>query len=230
MKLKSLLLPYDVFTRHKIIAELAGKTASVLDVGGSLKELSQFLPSRIRLFTVDLIGGDVIYDGKNLPFKTGAVDTVVSIDTIEHIPQKTRQEFIKELARVAKRKLIIAAPLGTKAHIQSEKLELQSQKTRKEATGQYLQEHVKHGLPMMQEIKHWLKNYPHSQIIFSGDFRTAQLLFKLHQSQIKLPKLGRLWFESKKFISAIINLGLFPIEKQVPLSQTVNRFYLKINL
>src|SRR3990167_5614694 len=99
MSLKSLLLPYDIYSRHKIVAQLIHRSGTVLDVGGSLRELAKFLPTQIELFSTDVIGGDVVFDGKNLPFKDRSFETVVSIDTMEHIPSKDRLEFLQELAR-----------------------------------------------------------------------------------------------------------------------------------
>lgn len=229
MSLKSLLLPYDVYSRHKIVAQLIHRFGTVLDVGGSLKELGQFLPPNIRMFTADVVGGDVLYDGKHLPFKDKSVATVVSIDTVEHIPSSSRQELIQELVRIAKKRVVIAAPMGTKAHIRAEKNELEYQKSHRHPD-HYLVEHVQYGLPTMTEIKHWTKKFPDHNLLFQGNFRTAQKLFRLQQSEINVPRLGRLWYELKKPIFAMINIALFPWDKNVSFSESVNRFYLQINL
>ena len=230
MSLKSLLLPYDVYSRHKIVAQLIHRSGTVLDVGGSLKELQQFLPANITLFTVDVIGGDVLYDGAHLPFKNKSVETVVSIDTMEHIPAQIRPTFISQLAQIAQKRLIIAAPLGTPAHSQAEYQELERQKTRHQKLDHYLVEHVKYGLPTVAQIKSWTKNFPHHNLLFEGNFHTSQRLFRLQQTQINFPKLGKLWYELRKLIFAMINILMFPQEKEVSFSQSVNRFYLQINL
>ena len=229
MNIKNITLPYDVYCRHIMVARLIGSSSAVLDVGGSLKELEKFTAG-VKVFTTDVVGGDVIYNGKNLPFKTNSVDAVVSIDTIEHIPKSVREDFVRELGRVAKNKLIIAAPMGTKLHIEAEKSILARQKAKSKKQDKYLTEHVSRGLPQLKEIKHWLKDFPSHKIIFSGNFRLAQKLFNLHQSEIKLPLLGRLWYQTKKIIFIAINLTLFSLENTVSFSQKVNRFYLEINL
>lgn len=229
MLLKQLLLPYDVYARHKIVAQLIYRSGLVLDVGGSLKELANFLPTNITLFSTDLIGGDVHFDGKHLPLKSKSVETVVSIDTMEHIPSNARPEFLKELIRVAKKRVVIAAPLGTTAHLKAEKTELARQRQQGKAD-HYLVEHVRYGLPTMNEITNWVKLFPSHNLLFQGDFLQAQFLFNLQRSQTTLPKIGRVWYEAKKIISAIINICLFPWDANIPFSQRVNRFYLQINL
>lgn len=222
MQLNNLFLPYDVYSRHQIVANLIHRSGAVLDVGGSLKELAQFLPAKIKLFSTDVVGGDIIYDGHTLPFRNKSVETVVSIDTIEHIPASVRQPFIQELIRVAKKKVIIAAPMGTAAHIKTEKSE--------PFPDQYLIEHIRFGLPSVEEIKQWVKPFTSHNLIFQGNFHFAKTLYHLQQSQIRLPKLGRLWYETKKIIFAMINICLFPWDKNLPFSQNTNRFYLQINL
>jgi len=229
MNIKNITAPYDVYSRHMMVVRVIGSSSVVLDVGGSLKELEKFMPEA-KVFTTDVIGGDVISSGKNLPFKSNSVETVVSIDTVEHLPKPIRKEFIRELARVAKDKLIIAAPMGTKAHIKAEKSQLAKQKTSGKKPDQYLSEHVSHGLPQLTEIKSWLQDFPNHKIIFSGNFNISQKLFDLYRSELKLPLLGRFWYQTKKIIFAAINLTLFPLENEVSFSQKVNRFYLEINL
>ncbi|MBI2010526.1 MAG: methyltransferase domain-containing protein [Candidatus Chisholmbacteria bacterium] len=192
MFLKNLFLPYDVYSRHKIVAELIGTMTLVLDVGASLKELSQFLPPATKFFSTDIIGGDVISTGTALPFKSKSVDTVVSIDTLEHVPKSLRQKFLSELCRVAKKGVILAAPLGTDKHIQAEKQEVARQKKLPVSPDPYLLEHIREGLPTLADLKILFKPYPNHELYFSGNFVTAQKLFRLHRSEISLPLAGRL--------------------------------------
>jgi len=48
------------------------------------------------------LGMPIVADGKYLPFKDNIFDIVVSVDVIEHVPQKDREKFLKELKRVSK--------------------------------------------------------------------------------------------------------------------------------
>lgn len=228
MQFKPLFFPYDVYSRHRFVSLLAKDALVILDVGGSLKEISHFLPPHVTVYATDVIGGDIISSGTALPFKTHSVDTVISIDTLEHVPKNLRQKFIAELCRVAKKRIILAAPLGTSNHIRAEKSELKRQKSLGQKPDQYLLEHIQEGLPTLEEFKLLLKPYSNHHLFFSGNFVTAQWLFRLHHSQIRLPIFGRLWYELKKYIFAIINLTLYHLEKEVPFGQNVNRFYLSL--
>jgi ubiquinone/menaquinone biosynthesis C-methylase UbiE len=48
------------------------------------------------------------YDGYHLPFKDNEYDVIVSIDVLEHVERY--DEFLKELARVAKKAVVINTP------------------------------------------------------------------------------------------------------------------------
>jgi hypothetical protein len=50
------------------------------------------------------------YDGTRLPFQDAAFHTVVSMDTLEHVPPATRPAFVRELTRVAAARIVIAFP------------------------------------------------------------------------------------------------------------------------
>jgi hypothetical protein len=55
------------------------------------------------------------YDGGRLPFRDGAFHTVVSMDTLEHVPPPQRRWFIQELARVASARVIAGFPAVVEA-------------------------------------------------------------------------------------------------------------------
>lgn len=216
-------LPYDVYSRHRRMAELVTAKGSILDVGGSLKELKRFVNNPIT--TVDVIGGDVVAAGTYLPFKNNNFDIVVSLDTIEHIPAKNRLQFISENLRVAKKQVIIAAPMGTLAHQQAEaQLLIACPKDH------YLQEHIKYGLPSLVDIKNWVKDLPVHELSFSDDWRLARLMFKFYRFEVSQPQFNRLIHYGKPLINWLANTLIFPFTKDVAYTQNVNRFFLKITL
>ena len=216
-------LPYDVYCRHKRMAELITGKGTILDVGGSLKELRHFVNHPIT--TVDVIGGDVIYQGNDLPFKENSFDIVVSLDTIEHVPAENRPQFLSEALRVAKKQVIIAAPMGTLAHQQAEK-----DLAKLHPEDRYLQEHIKYGLPTLVDIKDWVKDLPQHELSFADDWHFAALMFKLHRFEINQPQLNRLIYYGKLLINWFTNTLIFPFLKDVAYTQTVNRFFLKFYL
>jgi ubiquinone/menaquinone biosynthesis C-methylase UbiE len=205
------------------MAELITGEGTILDVGGSLKELKRFVSNHIT--TTDVIGGDIISAGTHLPFKDKSFDLVVSLDTIEHIPAKNRLLFLAEVIRVAKKQVIIAAPMGTIAHQQAEKgLAKLHPKDR------YLQEHIQYGLPTLADIKTWVKDLPQHELSFADDWRLAALMFKLHRFEINQPQLNRLIYYGKLLINWLANTLIFPFTKDVAYTQTVNRWFLKFSL
>jgi hypothetical protein len=87
---------------------------TVLEVGGGT-----LLPARPNYTVTDLSVEAVsralnaripalVSDGTNLPFPTGAFDTVACYDVLEHVVEASN--FIAEMCRVAGRRIIIAGP------------------------------------------------------------------------------------------------------------------------
>jgi Methyltransferase domain len=102
-------LSWDRYVRLNAVAELVLGTQSnnVLDAGGYDGALALFLPG----LTIDLIdpattGGSVL----KIPASDGSYDTVVAIDVLEHIEPKDRAQALCELARIARRHVILNYP------------------------------------------------------------------------------------------------------------------------
>jgi uncharacterized membrane protein YfhO/ubiquinone/menaquinone biosynthesis C-methylase UbiE len=221
-KLKILILPFDVYIRHKIVSAFLGGRESVLDVGGGLDQLKKF--SNNQITTTDIRDADIIMKGNKLPFKNSQFDTVASIDTLEHISQKERQIFINDLIRVAKKKIIIAAPLGTKNHQLHEEALLKKLGAK---APPYLKEHVKYNLPTLKQIKKLSQNKK-TKLFFSGNFYLSEKLFRFHLFEIKNKFFNRIFYYFKFTFNILLNLFLFPIFKKRKYSQSVNRFFLII--
>lgn len=54
----------------------------------------------------------VVADARHLPFKSGAVETVLASEVIEHIPREGGLELIEEAERVGSRLVLITTPRG----------------------------------------------------------------------------------------------------------------------
>jgi hypothetical protein len=50
------------------------------------------------------------YDGGRVPFQAGSFHTVVSMDTLEHVPPANRVDFLKELLRISAARIILGFP------------------------------------------------------------------------------------------------------------------------
>lgn len=175
-----LRLPPDTFERHSIIARLAGPAVTVLDVGGIRGELGLFLPDAV-VTTINIAGeaADDTFDGDRLPYADDSFDLAVSLDVLEHIPAPERSNHFSEMARVARRQVLICCPLGSPEHDQAE-AELAA--WFRETTGgphRFLEEHLERGLPTADELGRLAEGsgLPH-RIAFSGDFRRANEAFR----------------------------------------------------
>ena len=226
MRIKNLFLPFDVFSRHKIVASFISENdGRVLDVGGGVNGLNRFIKNQIIVSNLD--AGDVIADGRNLPFANDQFDVVTSIDVLEHIPKKDRQKFINELLRVARKKVILSAPLGSDAHSRAEKRMLAYMKKRNKDSD-YLKEHIKNGLPTEKELTKYFPKSKTNKIsfFFSGDFRLNNFLFKAQIKQFKNPLINKAFFYWQKLANFFLNIFYFPFIKSKEPNRWTNRIFI----
>jgi SAM-dependent methyltransferase len=162
----------DTFARHLCVKELLRRIGAktVIDIGGE---------GRLKIFVVNAKvssanitagpGVDNIIKGSELPFEDGSFDAAVSIDTLEHMPREARSHFIGEMIRIARKGLVLCAPLGTKEHINYEKQLLESGLL-SGRDAEYLKEHVINGLPTPDELAALATKYD-GKLFYQGDFR-----------------------------------------------------------
>lgn len=206
--LTKFFLPPDVFFRHQLVAAQVKGTTQILDVGGSLGELRKFLPNS-QIKTADVVpGADIVYDGRTLPFTNGEWDTVVSVDTLEHVPPKQRFSFVKELVRIAKKKIVLIAPYGSPRHEQYERQLVESLITKGRSAPSYLVEHQKYGLVNEGTIASILKSFPNSSITLIGSVTVDQLNFSIHTFEIPFGPLNRVTYFMKFPWNLLVNLWL----------------------
>ena len=196
------LLPPDVFFRHHLIASCVRDATNILDVGGSLGELRKFLPTA-RITTADVIpGADVLYDGKRLPFPNQSWNVVVSVDTLEHIPEHQRLPFVSELVRIAKRQVILIAPYGSVTHERYEGELVDAFKKDRKKIPEYLLEHRAYGL-VSEEFCTRLKKEFTVSIQHIGLVSLDRINFKVHTFEFQFGPLNRLTY----FIKFVWNVA-----------------------
>lgn len=166
--------------------------------------------------------------GKPSLFGAHTVDAVVSLDTLEHLPREFRKGFVEECTRIAKRFVLIAAPLGTPAHSAYEARLDRLYYEVHGAFNRWLHEHVTHGLPTEMEVielKHLICDRGFSvKMLYAGDYewqcRNLERSLLLGQSFSPLQKLGGLF-------NLVISLALW---RKITFSENpydvANRFYL----
>lgn len=138
---------------------------SVLDVGCGPHGLACAAPN------ARFVGTDVLFAGRvaggmtairndpgPLPFADASFDTVVCLDTLEHIPSQDRAGFVRELARVAARRVIVACPSEGSAQLQ-DILRLEYEVRGLPLPG-WLNEHDEHGLPSADQIREVCSSVP----------------------------------------------------------------------
>lgn len=199
-------LPPDVFIRHWLIAREINKGDSLLDVGGSLGELRKFI-TKLVITTTDVVeGADVIYSGEKLPFENDSFDYVASIDTLEHIPPKKRLDFVSELVRVAKQKVVIIAPFASPKHIIYEANLMEELKRNKRKISSYLIEHRKYGLINREFTLALRKKFRNLETRLLNNVFLDEINFKIHGFEVKIGKLNRLIYLSKFLWNVFVNI------------------------
>ncbi len=138
---------------------------SVLDVGCGPHGLACAAPNARFVGTDVLFAGQVANgmtalhtDPGPLPFADASFDTVVCLDTLEHIPPQDRAGFVRELARVAARRVIVACPSEGSAQLQ-DILRLEYSVRGIPLPG-WLNEHDEHGLPTAAQISEVCRSVP----------------------------------------------------------------------
>jgi ubiquinone/menaquinone biosynthesis C-methylase UbiE len=222
--MKSILLPFDVFERHKTVAKAVKTNETILDVGGGVDALSKFIKNKVTV--TNLKSGDILADGRALPMEDNSFDVVTSIDVVEHLPKKDRKKFIEELLRVARIKVIVSTPLGTKQHLEAEK-KLLSLFKEKKMKSDFIEEHVKRGLPTFSELKDYTQTYSY-KFFYSGDYRLNRFLTMMDIKSLPNPKLDKIFYLLKRLLNLILNLFYFPFSGSENQEDFTNRIYLFI--
>lgn len=131
---------------------------SVLDVGCGSHGLAAAC-SGVRFVGIDVTFPGPVAAGmvaiRNdpgpLPFDTAAFETVICLDVLEHVPAADRGGLIRELCRVASRRVIVACPTRESESVQALlKLEYGA---RALPTPPWLNEHDEHGLPSVSDVQ-----------------------------------------------------------------------------
>lgn len=220
--------PYDIYERHKKVGSMIG-AGDVLDVGGQLGELSKFTQAT-KITVANLKGSqeksDIKIEKGKLPFKSGSFSTVCAIDVLEHMRYGQRSAFIKELLRVASKKIILSFPIGTREHIAYERQIAQWLKEKgRDIT--YLEEHLSFGLPTPQEAENFTKNR-NGEISYSGDLKVNRLLFKIYMFDPKIKIIGKVVYFTKLIFNLFTNPILYAMLSKKEFSNSVVRAYLVI--
>ncbi len=163
---------FDQYGRYAVIRDIIntnrtnGQRFRILDVGGRGNILKRFLPNDdvwyldpyVETTDTNYIAGD----GCNMPLEDKSFEWVVSADTLEHIPQENRVDFLREQTRVSSLGSIIIAPFFSP---EVQQAEITVNETYKTFSGgrdhPWLVEHIQNGLPNPAQAELFLQKLGH---------------------------------------------------------------------
>jgi SAM-dependent methyltransferase len=189
------LMPNVALRYFPVVALLrATRAGSVLDVGCGDGGLGMFGWGR------PFVGCDlhfyrplppmlaVVGAGGALPFADGAFDVVISLDTLEHVAPASRSGFIADLARVARRYLILAMPCGPVAERVERALD-GWYALRGITTPPWLEEHVALRLPRRGEVEAAVAALGRPYQVYGNENALVHLLVMAAESSRRLRPL-----------------------------------------
>jgi ubiquinone/menaquinone biosynthesis C-methylase UbiE len=136
----------------------------------------------------------VCADACHLPFPDDSFDAAVSLDTVEHLPLRLRDPFLKEMRRVARAAVVVTCPLQSNdGMFQARTFDLSLHrliKTRKGKQPGWLQEHIDQGHPTVEELSSLL---PGAQIIGCENCATWLRFASFYQRPFLWPLAGLLY-------------------------------------
>jgi len=127
-------------------------------MGGALKRKITNILSQVKfnIFIVDLTichAADFVQgDGCFLPFKNDSFDLVISLDTLEHSPPESREQFLSEINRVCRDLIFISFPFQNKEIEFVEEALFHQVKYLYGLEHQQLCQHRSFGLPSSEEV------------------------------------------------------------------------------
>ena len=177
-------LPFDQYTRHRIVARVAESARrvhgrerlDVLDVGGFPCLTPRFIPDD-RVVVIDVAEGEppegahyVRADGSALPFGDSRFDLVVSLDSLEHVPRERREAYVCELLRVSRGYALILAPFAQDEVVLAERLLAEFIRVVNQEEQPQLREHRTFGLPELDEWTSFIRGRGYACITFSSGY------------------------------------------------------------
>lgn len=206
---KAVALSFDEYQRYQSVSELIlrlkGKT--ILDVGGGAGVIRRFLRDK-EILILDVNRGDVIGSGVALPFRDSSFDGVISVDTLQYVPEAKRARFLSELIRVARGYVIITSPFAEPAMLKAEKECNQFYRKLYGEDYYWLRNGVNKGLPEFSQVAEILGEH-NVKVYDSGSVRLWAMMLKLHF----LIGGSRLLFPLRLVVNSIYNLIVYRLTK-----------------
>jgi len=194
---RPLELSFDLYERYALLDRIGpffrplNEPYRVLDVGGRTPAFwpgftslaGAFIPeARVTVVDVGPAAGLENYvqaSGMQLPFRDGTFDLVCSLDTLEHIPAKSRAGFLGELLRVTRDGLYVAFPFDSASNRWAESVVREYADVTLKDPIPALMEHDQFGLPDRDSVSRLLTANGHARIEFGHGNTDIWLLMML---------------------------------------------------
>jgi hypothetical protein len=219
-------LPFDIYQRYRVIADLAEACLArfgnpgdgLLDVGGYPGHLAAFLPGRQVTFC-DLIEGEIDHSpyvrgsAAALPFPDNAFPVVSCCDVLEHIPAASRRLVFDELLRVASLAVVLAGPFDDPGVAEAEKIVADYYSSLWHEEHPWLAEHLALGLPAAGEVTGWAAERGLPAVSLPNGYlhHWSFMMFANHLT-LSLPGFPEMYRHFNKFY----NLHFFPESNREP--------------
>ena len=193
---------YTCVTRQIRACAVPNETTVLLDVGGGEGIIDIFLPR--DKFCVQLADINekavikarhnrrlkaVVADGCRLPFGANTFDIVVSVASLEHVPDSVKEDYCNELKRVTRRAVVLYCPVDSSdGTFQGSRYDRMYYEWYRRVTGREefnTLEHMEAGLPTVQDL---LDLFPGARV---EGTQKAAIWLKIMQAK-ELPYLGLL--------------------------------------
>lgn len=160
----------DVWQRYSLIVkelnDIPGEKVKILDIGAGGRGISEFIDrDRFEIYALDINpkafdGIDdelipIIGDGCKVPFADKSFDVAISVDSLEHVPDAIKKNYICELFRVARKKVIMHFP-AVDGEYDGLNYDIKFNDAYKHYFGNdepNTHEHIKAGLPRLTDLK-----------------------------------------------------------------------------
>jgi hypothetical protein len=193
---------FDRYSRYGAIARclrasLGPGTHRVLDIGDSAGYLRVFDDDLVvtaldlSLTPAPLSGTSRVQgDGTSLPFPDQAFDAVVSSDVLEHVPQHQRSGFLRELHRVTRDLMVVAAPFDTAGVAGVEELVRRYALLATSLPQEQLDEHRDNVLPDLEETSGAVRElFGDATVIGNGNLQDWLVMMLLKHQLMGRPAL-----------------------------------------
>jgi hypothetical protein len=166
----------DHLVRYDPVLRLLGETpdATVLEVGSGSEGIAYWLPGR-DVTSVDLGIPGREGDARSLDFPDRSFDVAVTLDMLEHIRPDERSSVLHELVRVTRRRVILGFPSGHRAFEVDVGLGWMLDR-RGQTHPDWLDEHLRHGLPDASEVEAELRTHGHVRRLPNENVHTHRTL------------------------------------------------------